>query len=89
MKKLFAKYTAVIFVLFIFIASFHHHDTLEQYNDCQICTIQSNIDTPIEVAYLSSIELFFETIIKPFKFFSKDKKPIQLQARAPPLFQLS
>jgi len=81
------KFFGIVFVLATFMGVFHHHDNLKPHNDCQICTIQSNIadaDTPNEIIYLSKIEIFSDVTISKLPNIYEYKQPIPLKARAPP-----
>jgi len=85
--RFFRKYLSIIFIVATFVAVFHHHDDLKLHSDCQICTIQSNIsniDTPIDVIYLSHVEQYSEKT--PDKLFNlhENQEKSTLQARAPP-----
>jgi len=66
---------------------FHHHNDLKQHNDCQICSIQSSIadaDTPIDIIYLSHLDIKSESIIVKLHNLHSKKTPNFLNARAPP-----
>jgi len=69
--------------------SFHHHDTLDGHNDCQVCTLQHNLasgDTPQETSYITSLDIISETIISTnFQVLTYENFSY-LQARAPPFF---
>ena len=44
----------------------HHHNDLKQHSDCKICTIKAgmaNADTPVDVVYVSELEIFHEAIV--------------------------
>ena len=41
--KVLKKYFSVIFLLSIFLGSFHHHNDLKIHNDCPIYVLQTNI----------------------------------------------
>jgi len=87
--KLFRQYLSALFIVAMSMGVFHHHNDLKQHNDCQICTISHNlidIDTPIEVSYLTTLTLQSESIT--VKLTSLHQKAVisTLQVRAPPLF---
>ncbi|WP_457743715.1 hypothetical protein [Sulfurimonas sp.] len=67
----------------------HHHNDLKQHNDCKICTIQASIanaDTPVDVVYLTQLDVFHEAIFTQL-FHSRDEVLLStIHARAPPLF---
>ncbi len=66
---------------------FHHHHDLKQHNDCKICTVQSSLahaDTPVEVHYLTKLEILHESIFTPLASLHVKKVHNQLNARAPP-----
>jgi hypothetical protein len=57
--KLAKKYFLSLFIVATFLGVFHHHNDFQPHNDCQICTIQSNIadaDTPIIPRYIQKLE---------------------------------
>jgi len=85
--KLSRKYFSIVFILAIFMGVFHHHHDLKQHNDCQICTIQSNMantDVPTDTVYITSLDIFHETIVTKIINLHSNKTHNQLQARAPP-----
>jgi len=85
--KLRRKYFSIVFILAVFMGVFHHHHDLKQHNDCQICTIQTNManaDMPSEAVYLSSIDIFYENIVTKLINSHTNKLQNKLQARAPP-----
>ncbi len=86
--NLLGKLFSTIFVISMFFSVFHSHNDLKSHNDCQICTVQSNIsnaDTPSENVYLSNIELFSQGTISKLPNQHESQKFISLRARAPPL----
>jgi len=88
--RFFKKYLSIVFVLALFVGSFHHHshDDLS-HEDCQICTIASNLliaDTPKDVKYLSDITLISESVISKLINLHLNTQANLLHARAPPLF---
>jgi len=81
------KYLSIVFVLATFMGVLHHHHDLKPHNDCQICTIQSNLesaDTPTETLYISEIDLYSESILTPLCAFIDTQTYSTLNARAPP-----
>lgn len=85
--KSLGRFFTIVFMLATFVSVFHHHDDLKVHNDCQICTIQSNIanaDTPSENVYLSEIELFSQSVISKLPNQHECQICIPLRARAPP-----
>jgi len=86
-NRFFKKYLSIIFIIATFIGVFHHHSDLKQHNDCKICTIQSSIanaDTPVDVVYITNLDLFYDSIVSPLQNLHVKKISYQLQARAPP-----
>lgn len=66
---------------------FHHHEDLKQHNDCQICTIQTNIanaDTPEDAVYLQQISTLSESIIADLSTLNIASIKLTRNARAPP-----
>ena len=85
--KVLKKYFGVVFLLSIFLGSFHHHDDLEIHNDCPICILQTNItnaDTPQENNHITSIELVNEAILENFITIYSYKFINSFHSRAPP-----
>jgi len=90
--RFFKKYLYIVFMVSMFLGSFHthkHSDTLNIDDDCQICIVQSNFlnaDVPKDVSYLSDIKLYSQLIITPLSNLHSYKDTQLLKARAPPLF---
>ena len=83
------KYLSIVFILALFVGSFHHHDDTIAHDDCQICTIHSNLlnaDLPTEVHYLTQIEIRPEAIQTNLLNLHLDTTTKLLHARAPPSF---
>ena len=85
--RFFRKYLSIIFILATLVGVFHHHDDLKQHNDCQICLLQSNIanaDTPVDVVYLSQLDIAHEAIVVKLANLHGKRIKNTLNARAPP-----
>lgn len=66
---------------------FHHHNDIKQHSDCKICLLQSSIanaDTPVDVVYLSHLDIKSESIVVALNNLHSKKTPNYLNARAPP-----
>jgi len=88
-QKLLIRYISIIVILASFMGSFHHHNDLKQHNDCKICTIQQNvtdIDTPVDVSYLTLLTLVSEATLATLPSFQLEKQNFTFSVRAPPLF---
>jgi hypothetical protein len=88
-KKLLVKYISIIFMIATFMGSLHHHNDLQEHNNCQICTIShnvANIDTPIDVNYLVLFTIVSEATLASLPNFQIEKQKLTFSARAPPLF---
>ena len=86
-NRFFRKYLTIIFITATFMGVFHHHNDLKQHNDCKICIIQSNlaqVDTPVEVQYLTSLELLNESIATAHISLHVKQVHNYFQVRAPP-----
>ncbi|MFK5938929.1 MAG: hypothetical protein QM497_11095 [Sulfurimonas sp.] len=86
-SKFLRRYFNIIFVLATLMGVFHHHNELKQYNDCQICIVQSNldhVDTPDVVQYLTKLELFSESVVTLSTIPHVESVHNYLKARAPP-----
>ena len=87
-QKLIVKYISIIFILATFMGFLHHHNDIQEHNDCKMCTIQNNltnIDTPVEVSYLTSIFTPSESLPNPLPSFEKKRLISTNTARAPPI----
>jgi len=87
MKKWLRKYFSIVFVLATLLGSMHHHNDLKQHNDCQICTIQSNLshaDTPVDTLYIQDITLQAQTPVAALSNLIASAAQIKCTARAPP-----
>jgi len=87
LNRFFKKYFSIILMIATFMGVFHHHNDLKQHNNCQICALQSSIanaDTPRDIVYITTLDLFHESIITPLQNRHVRKTFNQLQARAPP-----
>jgi len=81
------KYLSIIFLVATLFGSMHHHNDLKQHSDCKICTIQSsmaNADTPVDVVYVSQLDIFHEAIVKQLTNLYALKLTNPLNTRAPP-----
>jgi hypothetical protein len=87
MIRFFKKHLSIIFILATFMGVFHQHNDLKPHNDCQICTIQSNIanaDTPVDVVYLHQIDTYSEATTAGLSKLYSSKIYLSRKARAPP-----
>ena len=87
--KFIRRYISTLFIVAMSMGVFHHHNDLKQHNDCQICTISHNlvdIDTPIEVSYLTTLTLKSDSITAKLADLHQKAVISTLQVRAPPLF---
>ncbi len=88
-RRFLRKYLSIVFMLATLLGAMHHHNDLKQHNDCQICTIQSNIvnaDTPVDVVYLTQLDIYAESIVAEFENLHAQKFTIHFFSRAPPFF---
>jgi len=88
-EKLIVRYISIIFIIATFMGSLHHHDDLRTHSDCQICSIQHNvadIDTPIDVSYLTLFSATSEATFVSLENLQTKKQQLTFSARAPPLF---
>lgn len=87
--KFIRRYISTLFIVAMSMGVFHHHNDLKQHNNCQICTISHNlvdIDTPIEVSYLTTLTLKSDSITAKLADLHQKAVISTLQVRAPPLF---
>jgi len=83
------KYLSIVFIVATLMGVLHHHNDLKQHNDCKICTVQSSLahaDTPVDVVYLTRLDLFSESIVTKLTDLHSKLQKNSLNARAPPLF---
>jgi len=83
------KYFAIVLLFSSFMGTFHHHNDLKVHHDCQICTIQSNManaDTPVDVVYFTTLNIFVDPIVKKLGTLHSKIVTNPLKARAPPIF---
>ncbi len=88
-NRFFKKYLSIIFVLSSLLGVLHHHNDLQQHNDCKICVLQASIanaDTPVDVVYVSQLHLQSEAILTKLTNLHSKKSTTFLFARAPPFF---
>ena len=81
------RYFTVVFLLGTLLGVLHHHDDLKQHNDCKICLVKSNLshaDTPVDVVFLTDIDLVSEGTVGTLFDLVTTAKPTSLHARAPP-----
>ncbi|MEN4045449.1 MULTISPECIES: hypothetical protein [unclassified Sulfurimonas] len=88
-RKILRKYFAALFVLATLMAVFHHHSDLEVHEDCQICSISSNIfdgDIQREPVYLPTLgqTLCFVPVSTLFIYINEIYTP--RNPRAPPSY---
>ena len=87
--RLLKKYFYIAFIVTTFLGTFHHHHDAQQHNDCQVCTIQSNIadgDTPVETRYYTKLDVNLEAILSELSNLHPNRYSNPLNARAPPKF---
>ena len=88
-RRFFRKYLSIVFIFATLLGAMHHHNDLKQHNNCQICTIQVNIanaDTPVDVVYLTQLDIYSESIVSELKNLHAQKPTTHFFPRAPPLF---
>jgi len=88
-RRFFRRYLSIVFVIATLMGAMHHHNDLKQHSDCQICTIQSSIahaDTPVDVVYLTQLDIYKESILTQLETLHTKKLQNSLHARAPPFF---
>ena len=85
--KILKKYLSIVFLLSVFLTSFHHHNNLKSHPNCPICIIQRNVtnaDTPPDIEYIVDLDLKYEIVLeKLISIYSYNYKN-SLHQRAPP-----
>ena len=80
-------YISIVFLLSVFLTSFHHHNDLETHSDCPIYIIQTNItnaDTPPDIEYIVDLDLKYEIILEKSISIHNYNYRTSLHQRAPP-----
>ena len=88
-KKLLVRYLSFIVIVTLSLGFFHHHNDIQDHNDCDICVLQQNItdiDTPIDVNYLTLFSIPSEATITSLQSLQTQEYHSTFSARAPPLF---
>ncbi len=86
-KYLLKNILSIVVLVATFIGASHHHNDLKSHSDCQICTISAsvtNIDTPSDVVYLTSLTIFHEAILSQLPRFTSKHIDSLNNSRAPP-----
>ncbi len=87
-KRWLHKYFFTVFVLATLIGVFHQHSGLQTHEDCQICTITSNIadgDMPSPKVYITAGEKVSFTLKTNTLLFYTQTLYNSLNMRAPPI----
>ena len=85
--KISKKYISIVFLLSVFLTSFHHHNDLKKHSECPICIIQTNItnaDTPPDIEYLVDLDLKYGLILEKSISIYNYHHRTSLHQRAPP-----
>jgi len=88
-RKILRKYFATLFILATLMAVFHHHSDFKVHEDCQICSISSNIfdgDIQREPLYLPALEQSHSFVPAFTLFLYKDELYTPRNPRAPPKY---
>jgi len=88
-KRWLRTHVTIVFVLATLLGVLHHHDDMEVHEDCQICTIQSNItdgDISRENPSHISLKLASDAGIAYEELFHTCTIFASLHARAPPKY---
>jgi len=86
-RKLVVQYISIIFIIATFMGSLHHHNDMQEHNDCKVCTIQHNIvdiDTPVTVNYVQLFTIASATPLINLQNSLEKNLNFSLNARAPP-----
>jgi len=85
--KILKKYLSIVFLLSVFLTSFHHHNDLKSHSNCPICVIQRNVtnaDTPPDVEYIVDLDLKYEIVLEKLVSIHNYNYKNSLHQRAPP-----
>jgi len=80
-------YISIIFLLSIFLISFHHHNDGKIHQDCPICIIQTNItntDIPQDNIYIVALNISSEAILSNLFLGYRYRFVNSFNSRAPP-----
>jgi len=86
-SKILKKYLSIVFLLAVFLTSFHHHNDLKSHPNCPICVIQRNVtnaDTPPDVEYIVDLNLKYEIVLEKLVSIHNYNYKNSLHQRAPP-----
>ena len=87
LPKILKKYLSIVFLLSVFLTSFHHHNDLKSHSNCPICVIQRNVtnaDTPPDIEYIVDLELKYEIVLEKLVSIHNHNYKNSLHQRAPP-----
>ena len=85
--KISKRYLSIVFLLSVFLTSFHHHNDLKTHADCPICIIQTNItntNTPPNIEYLVDLDLKYGLVLEKLVSIYSYTYKNSLHQRAPP-----
>jgi len=87
MKKLRLLLLGLI-VMGTLLSSFHHHADGLSHSDCQVCTVQQNLDSANDVDsfVLADVDSKIDTLIAFNESFYGAELSLHTHARAPPSF---
>jgi hypothetical protein len=77
----------IIFLVSIFLGSFHHHDDGLIHHDCPVYILQAHVsdaDTPVENTYITDLDLIGEAVLGTFASTYSYRFQNSLHSRAPP-----
>jgi hypothetical protein len=83
------RYISIIFAIATLMGSMHHHDDMRTHTDCKVCMVQQNIvdiDTPIEIDYLTLFSRVSESTLVNLQILHIQKVNLAFSARAPPFY---
>jgi len=83
------KYFSIVFIVATLLGVLHYHHDLKQHNDCQVCTISSellNADTPTANIYFSELQSYSEPIVTLLRTIVTIQLNSTFNGRAPPKF---
>jgi hypothetical protein len=80
-------YISIVFLLSVFLTSFHHHNDLKTHPECPIYIIQTNItnaDTPPDVKYIVDLDCKYEIVLEKLISIHSYNYINSYDQRAPP-----
>jgi hypothetical protein len=86
--KRYSIYISFIFIIATLLGVMHHHNDLQEHQDCKVCVVQSDIfnaDIPVDTIYVQNLFFNKKDYIDFSLSLSNKKTHTYAQVRAPPI----